>query len=116
MDPPQKAPSSPLQESRGGKDKVRLFYNDQTVTSFVNSFEVIKDKEYEYLDMDYIEEVTDEVYSFIKRSSREEVYKLETEFDKKHPFNHRKIPQMDLDAFEKVKQDAMMNDAQHSEF
>lgn len=47
MDPPSKPPPSPMLDSRGSKDKVRLYYNDQTITSFVNSLEVIKDREYE---------------------------------------------------------------------
>ena len=56
---------------------MKLYFNEISITKWVNSLEVIKSKEYEQLDMDYIEEVNDEIYAFIKKTSRAELYKLE---------------------------------------
>jgi len=45
----------------------------------------------------------DEVYSFIQKAKREEVYQLEEEFNKNHPVGAKKPNQVDLDAMDKLR-------------
>ena len=78
--PPEPAPEN-RKKDKFGKNVVASRFTINRIVQWVNSLEIIKNEHYQQLDLDQMETLNDEVYAFIPKTSRDEVYKLEQEFN-----------------------------------
>lgn len=54
--------------------------------------------------MKQVQHLTDNIYKQIPRISREEMYKMEKEFNDQFPVNSVKIPEYDIEAMKEVEE------------
>ena len=65
---------------------------------WINKYESLYESEYEQLDMSKVKSLTDQIYSQMPRISRDEMYRLEKEFNEENPVNKMKVPDFDIEA------------------
>ena len=100
MEHPPITPPENRRKDKFGRNIIVSKFPRDDIEIWVDKLEVHKTLEFQQLDLDKIEELNDEVYSQVKKTSRDELYKLETEFYAKNPPNKMKPLKVDLDAME----------------
>lgn len=113
--PPEPAPEN-RKKDKMGKNVVASRFTINRISQWINALEVLHTEKYSQLDLDQMEQFNDEVYAFIKKATREEVYQLEKEFNEKHPLDAEKPSQIDLQAIEKYRQSLLLEETTHGDF